>query len=65
MSGRGKGGKGLGVYRPIIYRDDAENILIALLPRSHHDTIELIDRHESLTSIVENIFEGNRSRARQ
>lgn len=65
MSGRGKGGKGLGVYHPIIDHEDAESILIAVLPRGHRDTVELIDRHETLTSIVENIFDGNRSTARQ
>lgn len=60
MSGRGKGGKGLGAYHPKISEDDARTIFLSILPKKHHH----VANHFAMTPrgiqfFVDKVMQGN------
>lgn len=40
MSGRRKGGKGMGVFRPRISETDARSLILDLLPKTYHSVLK-------------------------
>jgi hypothetical protein len=64
MSGRGTGGKGLGVYRPSISDEDALKFFFMILPKKYHLNEALIDwiyplSMTEVTEMVDAVFKGD------
>lgn len=60
MSGRGRGGKGLGAFRPNISEQDARNLLVDLLPKTYKTKLRMQDiTYSKVSSWLDMIFSND------
>lgn len=60
MSGRGKGGRGLGSFRPNISESDALKILVELLPKTYKTVLRVDDlSREKVSQWLRMVFSDN------